>query len=174
MSDSNAKYVMPFNFKQWIDEHRHLFKPPVGNKQVFEQDDFIIMVVGGPNQRKDYHYNEGPEFFYQLEGRMNLRVFEKGKPKDIFINAGEIFLLPPKLPHSPQREANSIGLVIEQKRLPHQQDALMWYCDHCHHKLYHESFHLNNIEKDLPPVFDRFFGDEKNTTCSECGEVMSR
>ena len=174
MSDSIDKYVMPFNFQKWIEEHRHLLKPPVGNKQVFEQDEFIIMVVGGPNQRKDYHYNEGAEFFYQLEGNMNLRVFEKGEPKDIHIREGEIFLLPPKLPHSPQREANSIGLVVERKRLPHEDDALMWFCDNCHHKLYHESFHLQNIETDMPPVFNRFFSSEENRTCSKCGTVMDK
>ncbi len=174
MSDLSNKYVMPFNFQQWIDEHRHLLKPPVGNKQVFDEGDFIVMVVGGPNQRKDYHYNEGPEFFYQLEGEMNLRVFEQGKPGNIPIKAGEIFLLPPKLPHSPQRSANSIGLVIEQKRRPEEDDALMWYCDNCHHKLYHESFHLNNIETDLPPVFDHFFSDIQNRTCKQCGAVMDK
>ena len=169
-----SNYTMPFNFQQWIDDHRHLFKPPVGNKQVFEQDDFIIMVVGGPNSRKDYHYNLGPEFFYQLEGSMNLRVFENGAPKDIIINAGEIFLLPPKLPHSPQREAGSIGLVVERKRLPEEDDALMYFCENCNHKLFHEDFHLRNIETDLPPVINRFFSSEENRTCNKCGAVMEK
>jgi len=57
-----------FNFKRWIDEHRHLLKPPVGNKLVFTDSEFIIMVVGGPNARRDFHVDPGEEFFYQLEG----------------------------------------------------------------------------------------------------------
>ena len=73
----------PINFKQWIDDHRHLLKPPVGNRVVYEDTDFIIMVVGGPNSRKDFHYNEGEEFFFQLEGDITLKVMENGKQKDI-------------------------------------------------------------------------------------------
>lgn len=105
-----------FNFKQWIDEHRHLLKPPVGNATVYQDTEFIIMVVGGPNSRKDYHYNEGEEFFYQLEGDITVKVIDEGVPRDIHIKEGEIFLLPPKTPHSPQRGENTVGLVIERKR----------------------------------------------------------
>ena len=107
--------LLPINFQKWIDEHRHLLKPPVGNQVVYKDTDFIIMVVGGPNTRKDYHVNEGEEFFYQLEGDMVLRIREKGKPKDIPINEGEILLLPPNIPHSPQRFNNTVGLVVEKK-----------------------------------------------------------
>ena len=126
----------PFNFKTWIDEHRHLLKPPVGNKQVYEDADFIIMVVGGPNARKDYHYNEGEEFFYQLEGDIVVKIQENGKAVDIPIKEGEIFLLPPKIPHSPIRSANSVGLVIERKRTQKEEDGLLWFCDNCNNKLY--------------------------------------
>lgn len=93
--------LKPFNFREWIDQHRHLLKPPVCNKQVFEDAEFIVMVVGGPNRRKDYHYDEGEEFFYQIEGDMVLKIMEDGKPKDIHIREGDIFLLPPRVPHSP-------------------------------------------------------------------------
>ena len=93
----------PFNFKKWIEEHRHLLKPPVGNKLVYEDAEFIVMVVGGPNARKDYHFNEGEEFFYQLEGDIVVRIQEEGKAIDVPINEGEIFLLPPRIPHSPIR-----------------------------------------------------------------------
>lgn len=160
------------NFQKWIDEHRHLLKPPVGNKVVYPDGDFIVMVVGGPNTRKDYHYDEGSEFFYQLEGEMLLKTMQDGRPVDYPIRAGEIFLLPPKVPHSPQRMANSVGLVIERKRLPGEKDGLMWYCENCHNKLYEEYFTLNNIEEDFPPVFDRFFGSLEHRTCSRCGAVM--
>lgn len=162
-------YTLPFNLQQWIDDHRDVLKPPVCNKQVFEQDDFIIMIVGGPNNRTDYHYNETPEFFYQLEGSMVLKVIDEGEFKDIPINAGEIFLLPPKMLHSPQRMAGSVGMVVEQKRAPKQKDALAWFCKNCQHPLYRESFALGNIEKDLPIVFDNFYKTPANYTCEVCG-----
>ncbi len=169
---SSSKPVPPFNFQKWIDEHRDLLKPPVCNKQVFEDDDFIVMVVGGPNGRRDYHYDEGPEFFYQLEGKMVLKTQQDGKVVDYPIKAGEIFLLPPKMPHSPVRFENSVGLVVERKRLEDEQDGLMWYCENCNHLLYETYFKLVSIEKDFLPVFDRFFADESLRTCDECGTVM--
>ncbi len=161
-----------FNFKKWIDEHRELLKPPVGNKLVFPDTEFIVMVVGGPNQRKDYHVDEGEEFFYQLEGDMVLKTMQGGKPVDVPIQEGEIFLLRPRVPHSPQRFENTVGLVIERQRTAEELDGLQWYCDDCNHLLYEESFHLQNVETDFPPVFDRFFGDVKNRTCAECATVM--
>ena len=88
-----------FNFKRWIDEHRHLLKPPVGNKLVFTDSEFIIMVVGGPNARRDFHVDPGEEFFYQLEGGITLATVQDGKRVDVPIGEGEIFLLPPNVPH---------------------------------------------------------------------------
>ena len=163
----------PFNLPQWIEDNRHLLKPPVGNKCVFDGD-FIVMVVGGPNQRTDYHWDEGPEWFYQLEGEMTLRIQEdfdgeRGKARDIPIRAGETFLLPPRVPHSPQRGPDSIGIVIERKRLPHEDDGLLWFCERCNHKLYEEYFHLRDIEKDFPPVFERFYASKERRTCGNCG-----
>ena len=160
----------PINFQRWIDEHRDLLKPPVGNKCIVDGD-FIVMVVGGPNQRTDYHWDEGPEFFYQLEGEMVLKIQNDGEAKDIRIKAGEIFYLPPRVPHSPQRMANSVGLVIERKRLPGEQDGLLWFCERCNHKLYEEFFTLENIETQFPPVFDRFYASRDLRTCDECGHL---
>ena len=160
----------PIQLQAWIEEHRHLLKPPVGNKCIHDGD-FIIMIVGGPNARADFHYDEGPEFFYQLEGEMTLRVQEDGKVRDIPIRAGEIFLLPARVPHSPQRSAGGVGLVVERRRLAHEKDGLMWYCPQCNHLLHEEYFHLQNIETDLPPVFERFYGSLEHRTCSRCGDV---
>ncbi len=167
-----SKLVTPINFKEWIEENRHLLKPPVGNKVVWKNGDYIVMVVGGPNSRKDYHYNETPEFFYQIEGDMVLRVMDEGKPRDIEIKEGDIFLLPPKVPHSPQRKANTVGLVIEYPRSEGVMDALEWYCEACSTPLYREEFPLKNIETDMPGIFDRFYKDKKKRTCSSCGAVM--
>lgn len=162
----------PFNFQKWIEEHRHLLKPPVGNKLVFEDADFIVMVVGGPNARKDYHYNEGEEFFYQLEGDILVKIQEGGKSVDVPIKEGEIFLLPPRVPHSPIRSENSVGLVIEQKRRDGEKDGLMWFCENCNNKLFDQYFTLNSIVEDFIPVFNHFYGSEELRTCDKCGTVM--
>ena len=162
-----------FNFKKWIEDHRHLLKPPVGNKMIFEDtDDFIVMVVGGPNARKDFHYNEGEEFFYQIEGDINLRVMDGDQVVDIPIREGDIYLLPPKVPHSPQRPANTVGLVIERKRNAGENDGFQWYCEKCGIKLYDEYFKLENIVTQLPPIMERFYQNEANRTCKNCGAVM--
>lgn len=168
-----SNLVSPLNFKAWIDEHRHLLKPPVGNKCVWENGDFIVMVVGGPNGRKDYHYNETPEFFYQVEGDIVLKIIDNGIPKDIHIKEGEIYLLPPKVPHSPQRGSNTVGLVIEYPREKGMMDALEWYCENCNTLLYREEFALDNIETDMPVIFDKYYSDKEKCTCSNCGTVMS-
>lgn len=164
-----------FNLHAWIEEHRHLLQPPVGNKCIV-QEDFIVMVVGGPNARTDYHFEEGPEWFYQLEGEMVLRVQEdfdgeRGTLRDIPIRAGEVFYLPPRVPHSPQRMPNSIGLVIERKRLAHEQDGLMWFCERCNHKLYEEFFALENIETQFGAIFERFYRSHTHRTCTQCGHL---
>lgn len=161
----------PIDFKKWIEDHRDFLKPPVCNKLVFKEDGFIVMVVGGPNSRTDYHYDEGPEFFYQIEGEMVLKTVQEGKFVDIPIKAGEVFLLPPKVPHSPQRMENSVGLVIERTRFEGEQDGLMWFCDQCGTKVYEEFFHLKNVEVDFPPVFERYKSSLDARTCKSCGHV---
>ena len=150
----------PIDFLRWIDEHREHLRPPVCNKRIFPDSEFIVMIVGGPNPRRDYHDDPGEELFYQIEGDMLLKTIQDGRPVDIPIRAGEMFLLPPHVPHSPQRFANTVGLVVERPRLPDEQDGFMWYCERCHHRLHEEFFHLENIETQLAPVFERFFADE--------------
>jgi 3-hydroxyanthranilate 3,4-dioxygenase len=163
-----------FNFKKWIDENRHLLKPPVGNAQVFKGNkDFIVMVVGGPNSRKDFHYNEGEEFFYQLEGDIVVRIIdENGKPQNIEIKEGDIFLLPGKVPHSPQRKEGTVGLVIERYRREGEKDGFIWLCENCDHKLYEEYFEMTDIVKQLPEVMQTFYGDVEKRTCKNCGTIM--
>jgi len=167
-----TKLMPSINLKKWVDENRDQLKPPVGNKAIVH-DDYIVMVVGGPNARKDYHINHTPEFFYQVEGDIVLKVIENGEQKDINIREGEVFYLPASIPHSPQRKANTIGMVIEQKRPGNVKDALAWYCENCQNELYREEFELANIEKDLPVIFDHFYSDKEKRTCSNCGTVMA-
>ena len=164
--------LKPFNFKRWIDEHRHLLKPPVGNKQVFTDSEFIIMVVGGPNSRKDFHVDPGEEFFYQLEGGITLATVQDGKRVDVPIGEGEIFLLPARVPHSPQRLPNTVGIVVERPREAHELDGFVWFCPKCANKLHEEYLHVADIVKDLPPVFERFYGSTAARTCKRCGNVV--
>lgn len=163
----------PINFKQWIDDHRDLLKPPVGNACVYEDTNFLIMVVGGPNARKDYHLNEGEEFFYQLEGDITLKVVDGGQHKDISIREGSIFLLPPNVPHSPQRGPNTVGLVVERKRQPGEVDGFVWYCEGCQKVLHRATLELKDITKQLKPIFDAFWADDTARTCKSCGLTMA-
>ncbi|MEQ6167242.1 MULTISPECIES: 3-hydroxyanthranilate 3,4-dioxygenase [unclassified Ekhidna] len=163
----------PFNLQKWIEDNRDLLKPPVGNKNLYaDAGDYIVMIVGGPNARKDYHYNETEELFYQLEGDIEVTIQEDGKAVKIPIKEGEMYLHPAKVPHSPARPANTVGLVIERKREPTHQDGLLWYCDNCNNKLHDTYFHLTNIEKDFLPRFREFFNSEELRTCDNCGEIM--
>lgn len=161
-----------FNFKGWIDEHRHLLKPPVGNCEVYPGHEFIVMVVGGPNSRTDYHVDPAEEFFFQLEGDMTLRVVDEGQVRDVHIREGEIFLLPANVPHSPQRRANTVGLVVERKRRSDELDKFQWYCERCSCQLYEEVVALTNIVTQLPPVFERYEANVQNRTCKSCGWIM--
>lgn len=163
----------PFNLQDWIAENRDILKPPVGNKNLYKDaGDYIVMIVGGPNARKDYHYNQTEELFYQLEGDILVKIQEEGKAVDVPIKAGEMFLLPAKIPHSPIRTEGSVGLVVERKREPEHTDGLIWYCDACNHKLHEAYFHLNDIEKDFLPRFKEFYTSESLRTCDACGHVM--
>lgn len=164
----------PFNFKQWIDDNRDKLKPPVGNQVVYKDTEFIIMVVGGPNARKDFHYNEGEEFFYQIEGDITLPIVEDGKVRTVEIKEGDIFLLPPRVPHSPQRPANSIGLVIERMRKPNELDYCMWFCENCNTELYKQSFHLGDIVEQLPKILNKYYATPELVTCKSCGTVMDK
>ncbi len=166
----------PFNLNKWVDDNRQFLKPPVGNKQIyFENDDFIVMIVGGPNGRKDYHFEDGEELFYQLEGDITLKIInDDGTPEDIQIREGDMFLLPPRIPHSPQRPANTIGLVIERYRKEGEVDKLMWFCENCNNKLHEDTFEMTDIVTQLPPVMNNFMNSEELRTCNECGSVMEK
>jgi 3-hydroxyanthranilate 3,4-dioxygenase len=164
----------PFNLQKWIEDNRDLLKPPVGNKNLYvNAGDFIVMIVGGPNARKDYHYNESEELFYQLEGDITVRIQYEGKAQDVHIKEGDMFLLPANVPHSPIRGANTVGLVIEKVRKGTDlQDGLMWFCEKCNAKLHEDRFPLTNIEKDFLSRFKAFYTSEDKRTCKNCGHVM--
>jgi 3-hydroxyanthranilate 3,4-dioxygenase len=164
--------ALPFNLLQWIEQNRGLLKPPVGNKLLFEDSGFIVMAVGGPNSRKDFHHDPSEELFLQIEGTMVLKTVQDGKVIDVPIRAGEIFLLPRETPHSPQRPMGSVGIVVERRRGAEELDGFSWYCENCGHRLYLERVPVGNIETELPGIFARFYSSLAHRTCSECGTVM--
>lgn len=165
--------LTPFNLQRWIDEHAHLLKPPVGNAQVWQDSEFMVTIIGGPNQRTDYHDDPTEEFFYQLKGDIVLRVIEDGKPRDLPIREGDVLLLPPHVRHSPQRPAGSIGLVIERHRREGEIDAFEWYCERCDRRVHRREVQLRDIVRDLPPVFEEYYGDSALRVCPECGHENS-
>lgn len=167
------KRFKPFNFQAWIDENQHLLKPPVGNKQLFdEKTGMVIMMVGGPNQRVDFHDDPVEEFFYQLKGDMVLKIAEDGEIYDVPIREGEVFVLPPHARHSPQRPVpGSIGLVVEGNRQPGEEDGFEWYCFNCGALVHRVQVEVKDIVADLPPLFTAFYGDQKARTCGNCSTV---
>lgn len=162
----------PFDLRDWIDRNRHLLEPPVGNKLLFEHGEFIVMAVGGPNSRRDFHHDPGPELFLQIEGTMVLRTLEEGRIMEVPIRAGEIFLLPAEVPHSPQRPAGSVGLVVERRRGPDELDGFSWYCENCGNRLHLERVPVRDIVTQLPGIFERFFSSLEHRTCKVCGTVL--
>ena len=165
---------VPINFMKWINENRKFLKPPVCNKVVWEDSEFIIMVVGGPNSRKDYHVDVEEEFFFQIEGDMILKVIDNKEPKDIIIKEGEIFLLPANVPHSPQRLKDTVGLVVEKKRKKTDLDGFQWYCDKCGSLLYENFIHVSNIVTQLPFIFNKFWNNKIHRTCKKCNHILEK
>ncbi len=162
----------PFNFERWIDANAHSFKPPVANRLLFEDADMVVQIIGGPNQRVDFHDDPAEEFFYQLRGDMILKIVEGGRIIDIPINEGEVFLAPAHLRHSPQRPIpGSIGLVVESARRPGDVDGFEWYCFSCGDLVHRVEVAITNIVNDLPPLFSSFYADQKARTCSRCGAL---
>ncbi|WP_426954853.1 3-hydroxyanthranilate 3,4-dioxygenase [Muricoccus radiodurans] len=162
----------PFDFKAWIDANAHLLKPPVGNKLLFEDAKTVVQIVGGPNQRVDFHDDPVEEFFYQLRGDMVLKIHAEGRIQDIPIREGQVFLLPAHVPHSPQRpQAGSVGLVVEGSRPPGEQDAFQWYCFNCHALVHRIEITVKDIVKDLPPLYEAFYASEEKRTCKHCGTI---
>lgn len=176
----NQPIKSPLNLAKWIKKNAKDLKPPVSNKQLFnESDDAIMFVSGGPNTRNDYHVNPTEELFYQLKGDVAVRVrpLDGSKPYDVIIKEGELFLLPRWVPHRPQRPANTLGLIIEFPRPEGQLDGLRWYClnPKCDKLVYEANFRLRKIDEDLAVVMEQFWGGPaEQRTCKHCGMVIER
>jgi len=164
----------PFNLMAWIEDHRAELTPPVANKQVWREADMIVMIVGGGNERNDFHDDPREEFFFQIKGDMNLVIWaESGQePFDMAIREGEVYLLPPHVRHSPQRpDPDSIGLVVEYQREQGELDAFEWACPMCAQLVHRVEVQVQAIDKDLPPLFAAFHEDEDARTCPNCATL---
>ena len=164
----------PFSLSRWIEDHRDELRPPVANKQVWREADMIVMIVGGGNERNDFHDDPREEFFHQLKGDMQLWLWpeEGSEPFPMTIAEGEIYLLPPNVRHSPQRpDPDSIGLVVEYQRLPGELDGFEWVCFNCAHLVHRVEVQVQAIDEDLPPLFQAFDADDAARTCPNCGVV---
>jgi 3-hydroxyanthranilate 3,4-dioxygenase len=159
--------LTPINLSAWVAENRHLLKPPVGNKPIWDGD-FLVMVVGGPNQRTDYHVNPGGELFYQIEGDIVLKIIEDGKSRDVPIRQGELFLLPAGVPHSPRRPAGTIGLVVEVPKFAKGLHHLRWYCPNCNNVLHDVPFEPVDLGKQIKAMIEQFNGSTDLRTCKKC------
>jgi 3-hydroxyanthranilate 3,4-dioxygenase len=165
--------LVPFNLMAWIEQNKHRLIPPVANETIYKgNENFIVMVSGGPNSRKDYHYNESEELFLQLKGDIKIKLYYEGKHSEVTVREGEMLLIPPKVPHSPQRFANTLGLIIEKHRVKGEKDGFLYFCEPCGHLLYEEYFFLEDIVKQFPMVMRNFYGSPERRTCKRCGHVM--
>ena len=168
-----APILQPFSLNQWIEEHRDALHPPVGNKVIWEDTEFIIMIVGGPNARNDFHIDPADEFFYQLRGEIVVEVIDdKGQRRPCRLREGDVMLCPAMTPHSPQRGPNTIGLVVERKRRPDEQDGFAWFCDQCNTKIYEVWLNVSDIEDQLKTLMEKFYADKRLRTCKACGAVL--
>jgi len=163
----------PINFPKWIEDNQHLLKPPVGNQQIWQDTDLIVTVVGGPNQRTDFHDDPYEEYFHQFKGSAHLLVIDRGQFERIDLHEGDIFLMPPHVRHSPQRpEAGSLCMVLERSRPAGVLDAFEWYCAHCGTLVHRSELQMQSIVEDLPRAFGVFYNAAPALrTCPACGEV---
>ncbi len=165
----------PVHLATWIEENAAAFRPPVANKVVFAESEFITMVVRCPNRRNDFHCNPGDELFQQLRGTIRVDIREPdGSFTEHLVREGEIFLVPGGVPHAPRRPAGTWGLVIERTRRPAEQDSLAWYCSSCGAELFRRSFRLRNIETEIKAILDEFASDDAHRRCERCGHVLEQ
>jgi len=169
----SSSMLPPINLQKWIKQHREELRPPICAGLVYHEGGFIVMVIAGPNSRSDYHINMTNEFFYQLEGDITLKVVNEGRFEDVVVHEGEMFLMPPNMPHSPQRPAGTVGLVIERRRGSDEIDKLRWYCDNCQTMVYEEELHVDGLDlsENFGPVVQRYNSDPDLRSCTKCGYI---
>ena len=169
-----ARTMPPINIRRWVDEHRADLKPPVGNKYLYDGDDFFVMVIAGPNARNDYHVTDSEEYFYQLQGDIVVRIREDGVIKDIPVREGETFFIPGNVPHAPTRPPGTIGVVVERRRPPGETEHQQFYCEECGELVYDQEFDCKDIVEHFAQAMEAFWNDTEQSTCANCGTRHTR
>ena len=168
-----ALHSRVFNILKVIEDNKHLLKPPVNNKVLWEDSEFIAMLLGGPNKRRDFHVDPSDEFFYQIKGSCFVEcINEDGEREVVTVREGDMFMLPANVPHSPHRVADTFGIVLERKRGEGELEDFVWFCDECDHQMHKTTVQLTNIETQVKGAIEQFNGSLELRTCKNCGHVM--
>ena len=171
---TTATVAPPINLSKWIEEHRHLLKPPVGNRYLYDGDDFFVMIIAGPNARNDFHISGSEEFFFQIKGDITVRIREDGGIKDYPLREGETFFIPGNVPHSPQRPPGTLGLVVERRRPPGEMEHLVFYCEKCGELVHDMEFDCKDIVEHFRRAMEDFWADDELRTCKKCGAKVEK
>ena len=191
-----TKPLPPINLMKWFEANRHLMKPPVSNKYLYDGEDFFVMLINGPNARNDFHQTNSEEFFLQLKGDIVVRIIEeiqseprpsgsggsRNEPrpsgsgggvatriKDVIVREGETFFIPGNVPHSPTRPPSTLGLVVERRRPPGETEHLQWYCEKCHALVEDIEFDCKDIVDHFKQAMEDFWADPQRSTCKAPG-----
>ncbi|MEJ8546656.1 3-hydroxyanthranilate 3,4-dioxygenase [Brevibacillus borstelensis] len=165
--------LAPIHLAQFIEENKDQLKPPVNNKVIWKDAELMVMLLGGPNKRRDFHVDPSEEIFYQIKGDCYVEIINyEGKREVITVKEGEMFLLPPNVPHSPHRVADTIGLVIERNRAEGELEDFVWFCDECDGEMHRATVQLTNIEVQVKEAIHGFNSNLELRTCKNCGHVM--
>ena len=164
----------PINISRWVDEHRGELKPPVGNKYLYDGNDFFVMVIGGPNARNDFHVSNSEEYFYQLKGDIVVRIREGGAIKDVPVREGETIFIPGNVPHAPTRPPGTVGVVVERRRPPGETEHLQFYCENCDELVYDKEFDCKDIVQHFSQAMEEFWAEASLSTCKGCGRRVEK
>lgn len=168
------KTISTYSLKKWVEAHRDELDRPLMNHERVWNEDFIVMLFNGatPELRSDFHINTSPEFFYQIEGEMYCKLLVDGKFEELVVAEGEMFYIPPMVPHLNRRSDGSTGLVIHQGRAPDALDTMVWYCNSCACELHRVSYRYTELKQNLMEHIRAFLADEQLRTCERCGDVF--
>ncbi len=174
MPTTTRKVMPPVNIAKWVEEHRGELKPPVGNKYLYDGEDFFVMVIGGPNARNDFHVTASEEYFHQVKGDIVVRIREGDRITDYDVREGETFFIPPNVPHSPQRGPDTIGVVVERVRPAGETEHMVFYCENCGELVYDKEFDCKDIVEHFRDAMEEFWADPELSTCGKCGTRVEK
>lgn len=174
MPVTTAQVLRPINLKRWVEENRHLLRPPVSNKYLYDGKDFFVMVIAGPNARNDFHLTESEEYFYQLQGDIKVRTREGDEIKEYVVREGETFFIPGNVPHCPVRPPNTVGVVVERTRPPGETEHLLFYCERCGALVKDIEFDCRDIVEHFRDTMEAFWKNDAARTCGQCGKKIEK